>query len=359
MAKGNRGEWSEFYAFIKLLSERQLNAADDNLQKIKDIFYPVLRVIREEATGVTDYEFAEEGKVRVLQAGTEIALVDSSDLKSKVLDIFQAIQDSSETTFEVSVADELMTRFHATRLNAGNGRKEDIVLKIHDRMTGTEPEVGFSIKSMLGNPATLLNASSATNFVYKISGLGEDQVERINSIDTHSKVRDRLSAIVASGGAFTFQGMSSGVFTKNLRRIDAVLPEISAQLLLAFYMGKGSLLPDLVANLGDDETNILTFDLDRSDYEFKVKGLLYNIALGMVPNTPWDGLTRAHGGYIVVREDGEIVGYHLSNADTFRGYLYKNARFDTPSTTRHGFGLIYSEDGEFFIKLAMQIRFVR
>lgn len=359
MAKGNKGEWSEFYTFLKLLSEKNLNGADENLQKIQDIFYPVLKIIREETVGRMDYEFVGDQKVRIIQAGTEVALVDSSDLKQKITEIFNIIKDNSETTFEIASADELMARFHAQRLNAGNSRKEDITLQIHDRVTGAEPEVGFSIKSMLGAPSTLLNPSSATNFVYKISGLDSSKIDEINSIDTRSKVRDRLSAIISAGGTFSYSGISSDVFTKNLRRVDTVLPEIVAQLLLSFYSGKGSSIPELISNLGDGETSILTFDLDRSDFEFKVKGLLHNIALGMVPDTAWDGLIRAHGGYIIVREDGEVVCYHVYNADAFRAYLYKNVRFDTPSTTRYGFGKIYEENGDLFIKLCLQIRFIK
>lgn len=359
MIKGNKGEWSEFYTFIKLLAEKQLNAADEDLQKIQDIFYPVLKIIREEASGKIDYEFADDGKVKILQAGTEIALVDGADLRTKVAEIFRAIKDGAESTFTIPVADDLMTRFHATRLKAGNARKEDITLKIHDHVTGTEPEIGFSIKSMLGAASTLLNPSAATNFIFKIDGLDESRITTINAIDTRSRVRDRLSAIVAAGGSFSYAGISSDTFTRNLRRVDTVLPEIVAQLLLAFYLGKGSSLPELVANLGDDETNILSFDLDRSDYEFKLKSLLHNVALGMVPDTAWDGLIRAHGGYIIVREDGEIVCYHVYNADAFRAYLFKNTRFDTPSTTRYGFGQIYNESGSLFIKLTLQIRFVK
>lgn len=359
MIKGNKGEWSEFYAFLKLLADKQLNGADENLQKIQDIFYPILKIIREEAGGRMDYEFADGNKVRILQAGSEIALVDSSDLKTKVVEVFKAIRNSSDRSFAVPVADDLMSRFHAKRLNAGNARKEDITLKIHDHVTGTDPEVGFSIKSMLGAASTLLNPSAATNLIYKITGLDENKIAGINAIATRSKVKDRLSAIVAAGGAFSYAGISSDTFVRNLRRVDTVLPEIVAQLLLAFYLGKGSVLPELVANLGDGETNILSFDLNRSDYEFKVKSLLHNVALGMVPDTAWDGLIRAQGGYIIVREDGEVVCYHVYNADAFRAYLFNHTRFDTPSTTRYGFGQVYKEGDSFFIKLTLQIRFIR
>jgi type II restriction enzyme len=142
--------------------------------------------------------------------------------------------------------------------------------------------------------------------------------------------------------------------------VDTVLPEIIAELLLAYFSDKGPELPKLVENIGDNEAvKILNFDLNKADYEFKIKSLLHNVALGMVPSKAWDGLLRAHGGYIIVREDGEIVCYHVYNADEFRNYLFKNTRLETASTGRHDFGYIYEEDSDLFMKLNLQIRFIK
>ena len=67
MITGNKGEWSEFYAFLKILLDRKLFAADQNLTIIQDKFYIVLRVIREEiSTGIKIYDIsanADEIKV--------------------------------------------------------------------------------------------------------------------------------------------------------------------------------------------------------------------------------------------------------------------------------------------------------
>ncbi|MBF0960527.1 MAG: HpaII family restriction endonuclease [Alloprevotella tannerae] len=41
---------------------------------------------------------------------------------------------------------------------------------LHDRRTKINSEMGFSIKSQLGGDSTLLNASQATNFNFKIEG---------------------------------------------------------------------------------------------------------------------------------------------------------------------------------------------
>ncbi len=157
----------------------------------------------------------------------------------------------------------------------------------------------------------------------------------------------------------TFVKIDSIIFEKNLRKVDTVLPEIVAELLLAYYGDLGSSLDQLVGHLGENNAKILSFDMDRSDYEFKLKALLHNIALGMVPNTAWDGLLRAHGGYIIVREDGEIVCYHVYNADAFRTYLFKNTRLETPSTSRHKFGEIVNTEVGLMLKLNFQLRFIR
>ena len=43
MAKtANKGEWSEIYALFKLLGEKRVYAGDGNLNKIEDLFYPIL-----------------------------------------------------------------------------------------------------------------------------------------------------------------------------------------------------------------------------------------------------------------------------------------------------------------------------
>lgn len=51
MSKANKGEWSEFYVFLKILSERKLFAADNNLEIIPGKYFVFHRIIREENSG--------------------------------------------------------------------------------------------------------------------------------------------------------------------------------------------------------------------------------------------------------------------------------------------------------------------
>jgi hypothetical protein len=49
MRKGNKGEWSEVYALLKLLAEKQIFGADKNLEKIPENLFKVQRISRQDS----------------------------------------------------------------------------------------------------------------------------------------------------------------------------------------------------------------------------------------------------------------------------------------------------------------------
>ncbi len=285
--------------------------------------------------------------------------IDCSDLKTINWEIFNAIKAKSKGPFSINSADKIMSRLGDYSLNASNKFKEDLIIKIHDDITGSDHEIGFSIKSMIGGPATLLNASGATNFTYEIKGLDEVAINNINNINGKSKIRDRLEAIKKYGAVLEFTKVDSAIFEENLRLCETIMPEILANMLLFYNEGRGGTLEGLIDQMVSNGAKVSGFSLDRIGYELKLQNLLYIVALGMVPNTKWNGFLRAYGGYIIVRDDGEIVGYNIYNADIFRTYLLKTTKLETASTTRHKFGKIYIENGKMLIKLNLQIRFLR
>ncbi len=54
-----------------------------------------------------------------------------------------------------------------------------------------------------------------------------------------------------------------------------------------------------------------------------------------------------------------MVCYNIYNHNAFKNYMFANTRFDTPSKTKHGFGSIYDVDGQQYLKLNVQIRFMK
>jgi len=361
MIKGNKGEWSEFYAFLKILTDRKLFAADENLEIIQDKFYLVLKVIREEAkNGRKIYNISDnDTDIKILDSGgNQIAVVEGRRIKSKIADIFSQMKNSEGTTFEIELAEEAMQDLHCTQIKAGNDRKADIIAVIHDRISPTTPELGFSVKSMLGGASTLLNASKATNFNYIVDNFNGNPSE-INSIQGSSKVIERIREIERRGGKMVFESVENETFKRNLRKIDTVLPDILAELVKAFFEDKGKTIPELVDALTENELLKNKYGFEKTDYEYKLKNFLVAIALGMTPSHEWDGLTQAHGGYIVVKENGDIICYHLYNRDEFQKYLYRNTKLETASTGRHEFATLEERDGKKYMKLNLQIRFIK
>ena len=358
MVRGNKGEWSEYYAFLKILVDQKLFYGGPNFSK-ESGSYPVTAVIRDEIEGLKSYKLLPTGEILFSFEGKETKII-FPDLQQQVVDLFSKIISSKGRSFAIDSATGIMEKLHNSKLGAGNEVKEDLILRIQDPAAGSDPEIGFSIKSLVGGPATLLNASGATNFIYQVKGISKDKIGVINSIEGKSKIQDRLMKVFELGGDIEFVDTQSSIFKKNLQKCDSILPFVIARMLQYYFLGKGRSMDDLIENILEDNVTFFDTKLDKIDYEHKLKNLLLAVALGMVPNREWDGNMRAYGGYIIVKSDGEVIGYNNAyNQDVFRKYLLKSTKFETGSSKRHKFGKVYEEDGKMFIKFNLQVRFTK
>jgi len=362
MAKGNnKGEWSEFYAFLKILEERKIFAADKNLDIIDGKFFVFHKIIREEKDEAVKIYDISQSAAQVLitdEDGKLLKEFNVDSLKEKTLKIFEKMKNEKSRSFNIPEAKELMEELLCTKVKASNAKKADLVAVIYDRISKTMPMLGFSIKSMVGGASTLLNPGKTTNFIYEVKGF-VGKVAEVNAIKTKAQIRDRVSKIREQGGSFEYVGVSNEQFELNMKMIDTVLPEFIAQMLLDFFSNANRTVADLIEELSESENFKKKFGLSPTIYEYKMKNFLDAIALGMVPSKPWSGFSQAQGGYIVVKENGDVVCYHLYNRDEFRTYLYENTKFDAPSTTRYGYGKLYKKNGKLFFKLNLQIRFLK
>ena len=189
--------------------------------------------------------------------------------------------------------------------------------------------------------------------------MNSSKIDEINKIEGRSKIQDRLKSILENDGTVVFDKISKIEFETNLRKIDTIFPIFIAQMLQDFFLGKANKITDLVSLLENNKYLQKSFRLSKSDYEYKIKNFLVSIALGMVPSKVWDGFTKAHGGYIVVKNDGDVVCYHLYNRDEFLSYLYENTKFESASSKRHDYGKIYQKNGKIYFNLNLQIRFLK
>lgn len=355
---GNKGEWSEIYALFKLLGDKMVYAGDASLNKIADIFYPILSVLRNEQN--KSYEYAINGDLVIItEDGEELLRKNISDFAQKATELLRTIQSSSGT-FSIPKIEQFMSEIHCSKLKAKSQDKTDIRIIIHDLRTGMTPTLGFSIKSQIGNDSTLLNASRATNFCYCISGcsLTDAEIKKINDINTHQKILDRVKTIISKNGVLEYAGMDDSTFKNNLVLIDSFLPPIIASVLAQCY---STGVYDLKKNTEQvSKSNPMGYDINDNlpYYEHKIKNLLVASALGMVPHTPWNALYDANGGYLVVKDDGDVLCYHFYDRNLFESYLFENTKLETPSSSRNDFGKIFKgNDGRNYIKLNLQIRF--
>jgi len=359
MITGNKGEWSEIYALFKLLGDKQLFLGDKDIEKLEGLIYPILRVLRTETNG--DFEYSIQDEIILISGGKEVLKIAISVFKEKAKFLLDKIKENKSRTFSVPEIEAFMQSINCLSLKASSTAKTDITIVVHDQRTNQQPTLGFSIKSQLGSPSTLLNAGKTTNFIFKISNLqlSESEIEKINLIDSRSKIMDRINSVLQTKGDFEFIKTERQIFSNNLILIDSKLPEILSQIVYEFYSSDKSSVADLVEEIATK--NPLDFDISNEHqfYEYKIKRFLTDIALGMMPSKVWTGQYDATGGYLIVKENGDVLCYHIYNRNEFEDYLINNTKLDTASSSRHEFGKIYSKNGELYFKLNLQIRFIK
>ncbi|MEQ1732652.1 MAG: HpaII family restriction endonuclease [Bacteroidia bacterium] len=348
----NKGEWTELLVFIQLILEKQLTLADEKLNPNNTILK-----INKITTHNLDVEF-------LLSNLSTITIKNKADKTTKTISISQIINKETISllvdkikenaqTFEIPEFNIIQDTLGFNVVKGGNSnQKADIVLDIENNFLKKDNE-GFGIKSYLGSKPTLLNASGNTNFIFKIKGLNKSHIDNINSIDTPTKLKDRISEIEALGGVFEYVGAEKETMDFNLKMVDSEMPKIIGQILLCFYKERTSSLVDITNKILDGANN----EDEKTLLTSKIKKLLVDVLLGFFAGSKWNG-TYESNGTIVMKNNGDCVGFHVIELDNLKNYLFQHIKLDTPSTTRHRFGKLYLEkDGELYFKLNLQLRF--
>lgn len=376
-SSANRGEWSELYTLYKLIDDQNLFPKKDENNADGQLRLPILSLLRYTDEDLkTEYLLKDKYTVCINANGYEIKEMAKTDFEKSSSVLIKSIKEAKgNASFQVLELDNFRKetfcpniKCFSKTLEDGTKDKSDIYIVYHDAFTGQTPKLGFSIKSELGNPPTLLNATKLTNFKYKLSKhLPLDKVEEINSMLTGKGAVDiagRVNAIIKAGVTLVFHSIDPDikghhVFYENLLLIDSSLPTILAELLLMSFTEKTKSLSQLTQIL--TELNPLKFPMQTNNaiYHAKVKRFVADVALGMVPSKPWKANNQA-SGILVVKDSGDIDCYHVIFRSALEDFLYKDLKFDTPSATRHQFGTItVEENGEQYFTLNLQLRFVK
>ncbi len=361
MITGNKGEWSEPYALLKLLADGKLYLGDENFNKVKDIFYPILKIIRHEKNRMVDFSFDDE--LVIISDGELIFKIPLLKFISNTKLCFDKIKSSKKGkgSFEIPEIESFLESFSITSLKAKSKLKNDITIQIKDPNTFISPTLGFSIKSQLGRPSTLVNASKPTNFTFLIKGktLSEEEILELKEIKIFSS---KIKMLKDLGASLEFEKVEHPIFASNLQTIDYNFDKILAEILILFYSNDIS-SENTVAKFIEKVTNKnsigYNLDINPTMYEMIMKKFLTDYALGMRAAEVWKRDYQATGGYLIVRSDGELICYHFYFTKNFEDYLFNNTKLETADPNRNEFGNIYSENGQQKIKLNLQIRFTK
>lgn len=361
--------------FKNILTDRK------NIAKVNEFFYPIYVVIydkkyiyHEDLCSVGVMIFSLNGEV-LLCVPANLFLEETTTLMKESNnsgDKISIVTTFVENLFRNNVKDTSKFKSYEkifwldlysnhignSKLKADSHDKSDIHIAIRDQRTKINNNTGFSIKSQLGSPSSLLNAGIPTNFLYKVSGcdISDSDIIAINSINSHHL---RMQELLHRGASIEYVDVENRTFKNNLLFMDCCMPQFIGLCLLQDSLSKSSLtVKQAVENV--TKLNPLGFEGDDvlSFYEHKMKVLLLDAALGMTPAKERKGLYDANGGYLVVRKDGEIVCYHFYNRNDVEDYLFNNTRFEKASRSRYNYGSIFrSQSGDIYLRLNLQIRF--
>lgn len=323
-------------------------------KKIQDFVYPMMMILRQEDGEDYNYRLQDTDMVIQTPGGEELLRIPASVFLVEADKLLNAINEN-DVALAVSQIEMFINSIYSHSLNSKSSEKADIRFILHNSRIKNNPEHGYSIKSKLGADSTLINSNKdGTNFIYKVQGLSDEQVAVFNSLDKFKKKFDYLKSL---GAIVSYHKAANNILHNNLTMLDLGIERIIADSLLDYYSGNGRTLEEVTNHISMADPLNIASETDQPMYAYKIKQFLLAFALGVTSSSPWYGNFHANGGYIVVKEDGEIVCYHFFDRNDLENYLFFNTRFETPSTSRHQFGNIYRENGECFLKLNLQVRF--
>ena len=341
MTGKNVGEWSELYALATLLATSASPVHGSLLPKAKRIRHrhsiaeqSVEYVIHE---GAIDFEGEQPQK-------PEVASLTISELSRKLL---SDIQGKKGRTFHSEAGAQLAGILRFT--GAGPTSRDD--LQVQWAKDVRSEWLGLSVKSLLGAKPTLLNASSATNFTFKLVG-NLEMIEK-SLFSQNTGMKKLFSRFNETGVMLQLFRVDNEVFYRNLRHFSDRLPETVGTLLVAAASHSAKSMVN-VWEEASAQDNVLAADDKQSLFEF-----LGAVGLGLRPAIEWVGREEvAFGGFVVVNRDGTVDVSDESRPSALGEYLFRNLKFEWGSRDRHKFGIPFLSGDNILIRLNLQLRFM-
>ena len=347
----NKGEWSELYAFLYLIDNPNLVVVDENLKEKSHTTFEILEFI---LANKTRYKRVDNNKIIKIYPNDETKSYKINCIATQYSLLLEKIMahKSAKGTFEIEEIEPLINNLlDGNKLKGSSTVKGDLNAVVFDSFKNSKLAISYNIKSNLGAGATLLNASRHTNFIYEVTNIDDLIMTKNNEISTRKKLIDRCNFLKSSGAVFTFVRTESSIFKDNLKLIDSQLDEILAKMLILSYEENQKDIKLLLSSIISDA-------ISETFYKKKIADFANAVTFGMRASEAWDGTNEVNGGIIIVTKTGEVYLLDLIYFKTIVDkYLLDNIKLESPSSRRYKMFEIYKENGKYYFKLNLQVRF--
>jgi HpaII restriction endonuclease len=349
--KQNKGEWSEFYALIQLLSQGYVDmetSTDPNRFKTK-----VLSVSKD---GI-DF-FISENDI-TSSAGVRQSREHLRSISTKILtSILQ-----TKSSFFIPEAEQLSKIIGVTVKKQASSSVADIFAKL--RHEDRDANYDLSVKSWLGSNPSFFNASkNSTRIQYKICG----EIPRTILLTlSNRKATSNVKAIYSNGGYLELIKYTNSKFVDGLEFVGNDTPEFLADLVITgFLVGRDGLensvkkeLPSITYAFDHIKSKYSLFKTIKTKlfFEQRIKNLLYNILMYQLQSGPPESISSvAPDNYLAVLSDGNLLC--IVGRAKLQEKLFNLCKMDSPASgpNKHDYGNVYEVDGMWAIDLHPGIR---
>ena len=345
-------ELSTTYIICNILNKKVLKITNVN-SNTPLIYIPIFYISCNGNNGKIEYAIDSENKCVRIFLNNNFKCTVSNELLDNIAFKLQCciIKREFNSTFQAELY-EFAEKIQCMKVNLNDG----FILQIHNVFTNQTQKWKFFIKYYINNTPTLLDTNEFTKFIFKIKYCNESVMNRVNSIKTKEKIFDRINCLMKSGCTLEYNSVECESLKKNLQKVDSLMPDIVAEMLLKYYSTRIGKLSNIAEILENEDCLRMS---NEGYYSYKIKMMLRAFALGMNPSSQWDGKEDMNGGYIIVKENGDTTCFSPYNRNEFEEYLLNSTEFERFSTNRCDDMIIYKNEEDYFIKLSLQIKFVK
>ena len=348
-------EWSELYAFFRLLAEGNVYAGTPDVKRDENCCLPIAKVQRGEHDGTRNYII---GKNEVRIWGENIdKRIPREDFETVANLILQALRETSGNNMTSPDGVEgFLDEIVIYNLEAKTDDRTDLKVAFYNE---NAPLTGFSIHSRIGPLYPLLDGGRAANFKFEQTGIKfpTPTINKINAFGEEDDVLGRMQMIERLGGVLKYNDVADKIFRSNLSMIDLHAGRMLGEMTRLMWLEgitKVSELTEAVKRLNPlkIKDELIT---KHGYYDYKVREFLLAIATGMRPAKVYTGIDSAIDGCLFVTGDGELLCYQRAFRQVFADFLFQNTRLEKGSTQKDKYGYLERENGAYYFKLNLKV----